>query len=395
MNRFSFTDLKQLPKSAWIIFGFLYLNRLAFFMSIPYLVFFLTDAHYSAIEIGAIISAQWTAFGLGGFLLGHLGDSIGKKNAMILSLLLTALLSFSMAYCNNFLSFFLINLSIGFSRSIFSSAMPAYLTDVISKASHYLAFNLRFMIINLAGSTGPLIGVYYANQHSTMLFKISAVIFLISSFLMRWLLPKDRKITVETHNKIRFIKGLEILSYDRQLLMLFIAFSIFWLVYGQLEAPIAQVLEIRTPLLATHLYGIMWVINTLMIVFLQIPIAAFTKNFSLYTICFIGIILITSGFLVLAFFPSSFAFVTSITVITLGEILISPLASIIVAKISPEDKRSTYFGVLTFASIGGGLSALLGSIILSYSSSEILFIIMAGLIFSSWYFYYQSLKQNL
>lgn len=54
--------------------------------------------------------------------------------------------------------------------------------------------------------------------------------------------------------------------------------------------------------------------------------------------------------------------------------------------------RSSYFGVLNFASIGGDLSALMGSVLIEYSSIEVLFIVMAVLTFSSLWFYQQSLK---
>jgi len=98
------------------------------------------------------------------------------------------------------------------------------------------------------------------------------------------------------------------------------------------------------------------------------------------------------SFLILAFYPSASAFLISIAVLTFGEMLVSPLGNIIVAKIAPQHLRSSYFGVLTFASIGGGLSALIGSIFIQYANSEILFIFMAILTFTSLWFYQQSLK---
>jgi MFS family permease len=361
-------------------------------MSLPYLVFFLTNAHYSAIKIGTIISAQWIAFGIGGLSLSFLGDRIGKKNAMMLSLILTALLSFAMAYCDSFSGFAIVSFLIGLSRSIFTSAMPAYLTDKTPEKLQRFTFNIQFIIVNLAGSTGPLLGVYYADQHSMLLFKISAAIFLIAAIAMQFLLPKDTSTQEKLHPRIKFSDSMKVLKQSKKMFMLFVAVAIFQLVYGQLEAPIAQVLEVRTPHLATWLFGAMWVINTMMIVTLQLPLIFITKNTRLLTVCTLGILLVTMSFLILAFYPSASAFLISIAVLTFGEMLVSPLGNIIVAKIAPQHLRSSYFGVLTFASIGGGLSALIGSIFIQYANSEILFIFMAILTFTSLWFYQQSLK---
>lgn len=389
-------DLMRIPKPAWIAMGFLFLNRLGFFISIPYLVFFLSYQQYSTISIGAIVSAQWLAYGIAGFSLGFLGDKYGKRRIMLISLVLTGTMSFAMAFCNSVFSYLIVNLLIGGTRSIFSAALPAYVTDITPQSVHRLVFNVTFLVVNLAGAFGPLIGVYFAHQHSGTIFIISGVIFYASALLMPFVLAKDPSEPSQSQQvALKLSTVFNLLAKDRVLLGILIATTIYWFAYAHMEAPIAQVLEMRDPNSATFLFGLMWIINTLMIVFLQLPSALVSKHVPVLWLCYAGTLLICLCFLGLAFFYSGTAFVLCIILLTMGEIIVSPLSNVIVAQIAPENLRSTYFGVIALASIGGGLSPIVGSIFLQFFGSEVLFLFITGLIVLNFFLYYYALSDRV
>ena len=391
-----FQSFKQLNFQTWLLLVFLYFNRLGFFVSVPYLVFYLSYLKFTPLTVGGIVASQALAYSLSGIPAGYLGDTYGKKNVMVYSLIFTSVICVALSHMGTALYYYIFNILLGLSRSLFDAAMPAYLTDITAKEAQRFIFNLRFIIINIAGATGPLLGIYFANRHSLVIFEISGLVFFLSAVIMIWQLQNDHKrdelIKIK---KINFQDMLSILSRDKILLLLVLATLIYWFTYMQLEAPLAQVLEIRNPTQATWLYGLMWFINTLIIVFLQMPFSMTTKKVPLWILAYAGSVLLIIAFVSLAIYTGTDAFIVSIVLVTFGEMLLSPISNIVIANIAPAHLRSSYFGALALASIGTGISPIVGGLLLQYSNSEVLFLFTAFFIILSMLCYRACLPRDL
>lgn len=386
-------ELKHFNFEVWLLMVFNYLNRLGFFMSVPYFAFYLTYLHFSPILIGCIVASQAISYSLVGIPSGFLSDYFGKKNAMIISLLLNAIACVGLAHSKAVLGYFIFNILFGAARSLFDAAMPAYLTDVVAKELHRFAFNFRFTIINIAGATGPLIGIYFANRHSVMVFEYSAVIFFLSAALIQLYLRQDKQtVKAAVHKIMSFKNTLKVMQRDKKLLYLTIATVIYYFAYMQLEAPLAQALVINNPATATWLFGLMWVVNTLIIVVLQMPLSGWLKNCSMLTLAYIGSLLMALSFVGMAFYTGTWTFTWSIVLLTLGEMALSPINTIVIAHIAPEEIRGSYFGAISLATIGMGIGPIIGGVFLQYSNSKVLFLSGAVLLTIGIWFYRKSLN---
>ncbi len=386
--------IKRLKTEVWLLLGFTFLNRFGFFMSVPYLAFFLSYLHFTPIAIGTIVASQALAYSIGGIPAGYISDAFGKKNMMAIALIFNAISCIGLAEARSFSYYILFNVLFGLARSLFDSAMPAYLTNVIPKELQRFVFNLRFTIINVAGSIGPLIGIYFAKRHSPIVFDISAVIFVIAALLIMLALKQDRLISNKTSSKMLSLnKTFNVMKTDKSLLFIVLAQIIYYFAYMQLEAPLAQALQMRNPDTATWLFGLMWVINTLMIVVLQMPLSNWMKNIPLLKLAYGGSILLIISFIGLAFYTGTWTFSLSIALLTLGEIAIAPISSIVIAHIAPEELRGSYFGAISLATVGMGFSPIIGGAFLQYSNSETLFLTTAALLMISILFYHLCLRK--
>lgn len=392
---FRFLQIPQIKKfntNVWYLLTFSYLNRLGFFMSIPYLAFYLFALHYSPVQIGFIVSSQALSYSLFSIFCGYLSDRFGKKHAMITAMLISTIASLGLAHVNAAFGYILFNSMIGLSRSFFDASMPAYLTDITTPESHRLVFNLRFLIVNLAGATGPIIGVYFARHHLHSIFDLSALSYFISACLILWKLPNDYWTKPVRKDAIQLSTTIKSIINDKVLLYVVIGTIIYWFIYIQLEAPLAQILQDRNPETATSLFLLMWIINTVMIVILQLPIAGWTKNTPLKKMIYFGGVFFVLGFVGLALFLSSIAFAVCIAFITLGEILYSPICNIIIADIAPSEMRSAYFGAISLCSIGTAIGPVVGGLLIQYGSNETLFLTMALLTLLIMFCYRRSFK---
>lgn len=377
------TTFKSLNKATSLLLLFQFLTRLGFFISIPYLAFYLSYLHYSKIMVGVTVASQPLFYSVGSLFLGFLGDRYGKKNMMVIATFFMALTSLAIAHVATFWGYFIFNGLLGISRALFDAAMPAYLTDITPNENHRLIFNLRFLITNLASAIGPVIGVYFANRHSGIVFDISALIYFLSAFILQKTLVNDHKPqTQATYKKISLKQIFYCLFKDKCLLAITLGTMIYLLVYAQLEAPFAQALLILHPRHATWLFGLLWVINSLVIAVFQLPLMMLTEKVSLKLLSTIGAGFTLACFVGLAFSLNETVLIVCVLLLTFGEMLLSPLSNIVIAKIAPTELRSTYFGASSLAFFGIALAPISGSALLQYGNTKILFLAMAFLCFT-------------
>jgi MFS family permease len=159
-----------------------------------------------------------------------------------------------------------------------------------------------------------------------------------------------------------------------------LAYFLFWITYIQLDSTFAQVLSRIYPKDAVFLFALTWIINTVMIVVGQLPIAHLTQKWSYQRLSWVSALSMAAGFLVLACFLSTAGIVICIVLVTLGEILMSPMGSALVARIAPPELRTTYYGALNLGFLGAGLAPILGSACLTFMSPAGLFFSMTLLL---------------
>nr|WP_225354095.1 MFS transporter [Lacticaseibacillus saniviri] len=167
----------------------------------------------------------------------------------------------------------------------------------------------------------------------------------------------------------------EVNPYRTRIILLLITLLITWITYEQWQSNISTYM--------LHLgmtvkdYSFLWTFNAVIIVIFQ-PVLTHFDDWLLEHINLrlnLGFVLFASAFLVLIWAKQYWLFLTSMGVLTLGEILALPAVSTFVEMYSPANQKGRYQGfVQVFASIGRALGPLIGALVIEGFSYQTLFI---------------------
>ena len=127
-----------------------------------------------------------------------------------------------------------------------------------------------------------------------------------------------------------------------------LVYSNLFTTYGTYSGGFAHVSE--------SLIGILFSLNGFMVVFFQYPIARYLERFKLTTSLIIGSLFYAVGFAIVGLCTDFWMLFGSMFVITMGELVISPSSTTMVAQMAPPEARGRYMSVNGF--IGNGGSAL-------------------------------------
>jgi MFS family permease len=127
---------------------------------------------------------------------------------------------------------------------------------------------------------------------------------------------------------------------------------------------------------STHFYALLFTINTLIIVFLEILLNVAMVQFSHRACIMIGSVLISLGFAGLVFTKSAMGIIFLAVIWTFGEMILFPSASAFVSELAAENVRGSYMGMYNTASnIAIMLGLWLGSVIMGYWGATSLWVI--------------------
>ncbi|MCP4429119.1 MAG: MFS transporter, partial [Chloroflexi bacterium] len=119
------------------------------------------------------------------------------------------------------------------------------------------------------------------------------------------------------------------------------------LVYMQMNSTLAVYLR-DTHGVPEQGFGYILSLNAAMVVLFQFPIMRWIEKYRPLVIMAVGTLLYAIGFGMYGFVATFPLFLLAMVVITIGEMLVSPVGQAIVAKLAPEDMRGRYMAVAGF-----------------------------------------------
>lgn len=364
--------LKEFDKNSWLLMGLMFFVKAGFFMTIPYFSFYLYYRGYTPIQIGWVVAAGPMVASLLNLWSGFLTDKFGKKKAMVWAFVVLAVANMGISGMDGFWVYLVLNAVLRLGDATFNGAMQAYIGDSFPKETQRFVFHIRFMILNAAAAVGPIAGALFAESHSKILFDLSAGISILAAIVLYYWLDAEKKDTIEATEQFTFFSVIKVLK-DTALLWIILAFFLYWMSYLQLDSTLAQILARVYPHDAVYLFAMCWVINTVVIVVFQLPMAHLTRKFSYKQTIWVASSLLMAGFFVIAHFLSTAGLAVSLLLITFGEILLSPLSSVLIAEMAPPGLKATYYGASNFAFMGAGFAPIVGGVCLAWADGQVLF----------------------
>lgn len=377
--------LDNLPKEVWVLFFTTLINR-AGAMAMPFLVLYLTrNQGWTAGRAGLVI----TVYGVGALitspLAGKLCDHVGALLIMKLSLFLTgaALLIFPLAKS------FAAIVTLAFFWAVVSEAFrPASMvvnTEMVPPERRKAAVALYRLAANLGMSIGPALGGLLVTISFSALFIVDgATSILAGIFLLASGWKEVRREKAAGKNSGEAVANMRRRS-------LFADGAFLWFLAAMIPVEIVFFQHTSTmPLFLTsdlHLsesaFGLLFSLNTLLIVFLEVSLNAATQHWSHRSAMALGALLTGVGFGLQMGVTGIFGVALTIIIWTFGEMILFPSTVAYVAEIADPQRRGAYLGMfqMTF-SLSFAVGPWIGTQVYEHFGSRMLWLgaLLCGLL---------------
>ncbi|WP_425590341.1 MDR family MFS transporter [Fictibacillus enclensis] len=354
------------PVVTTIIMG-TFFSRAAFFMTMPFLAIFLHKEKGMEPEtIGLIIGISALTGTFGGFIGGYLSDRIGRFPVMIIAIFTWSAVFAGFAVADTVWSFFVLNSLNGLCRSWFEPISRALLADVTTKENRLSVFNARYFAINAGAALGPVTGTYLGSSSSMTTFFITASVYFLYALVVMFLMKKYKNsLQPQQEKKLTLKMAAHVISRDKVLLYFLLGNIVVLMAQAQMDSTLAQYMG-SSPLFhhGVTLFSYLIVTNAVTVLVLQYPVTNYVKRFDPMFALRIG-----SGAFSLALvgfgLSSNWIFlVVSMVVLTLGEIIVFVVSDVLLDDLAPDHMRGSYFGAMSFRSIGFSAGPWIGGLLL-------------------------------
>jgi MFS family permease len=151
---------------------------------------------------------------------------------------------------------------------------------------------------------------------------------------------------------------------DRTFMTYCMVSILLFIMFGQMSSTYA-VFSTDTLGLSTPEVGYLWAWNGLLVIVLQFPVARWVSPYKMSSVMALGALLYAVGYGITGFATGFLFLLMNMSIITFGEMVVSPAAMNLTANMSPENERGRYMGVFgLFSSIGFSMGPFAGGVIM-------------------------------
>ncbi|MBA3341863.1 MAG: MFS transporter [Gemmatimonadaceae bacterium] len=345
-------SLRGLPRDIWVLAGATLVNR-AGTMVLPFLVLYLTrELGFTPAHAGLALAVYGAGAIIVAPIAGRLSDRIGPLPIMQASLVGNGLLLLIFPFVETFAGVIGLTLAWALVSESFRPANLAIVADLVPPEQRKPAFALSRLAINLGMSVGPAVAGFLAAQSFRWIFVVDAIT-TIAAGLVLIAIPLSaagRRYggSERPDAAPRAPSGLPAALEDKRLLLFLMALFLTGIVFFQHEGalPLFLVEDLR---LSPAFYGMLFTINTLMIVFMEVPLNAATSHWPHRWGLSLGAMLFAAGSGIFVFASGPGLIVAGIVIWTFGEMMLFPQAAAYVADIAPAHRRGEYMGAYSLA----------------------------------------------
>jgi len=314
-------------------------------MVLPFLTLYLTtQLHEDAATAGLMI----TIYGAGALItapvMGKLSDKIGSVTIMKLSLLFSGIILMFYPLIKDFAVLLSATLLWAIINEAFRPAVMSLISHIAPTGKRRIAFAMNRLIINLGMSIGPVAAGFLAQINFAIIFYVDAVTAILASAFLTFF-PVHYKI-----NKEDIEKSVEHQHFHKGIVLKDFRFIFFLLAVTPATMVIFQHIGVYPLYLVkdlhfqTSTFGMLTAVNTILIIFVEVPLNTAMIDWSEKKSMALGAILIGLGFGLTAFVSEAIPLIITIIIWTFGEMITFPTSSTFAAEISPPNRRGEYMG---------------------------------------------------
>ncbi len=363
-------SFKGLSKEAWMLSIVMLINRSGS-MVLPFLGVYMTDQlEFSIKESGIVLSFYGVGSVIGSWLGGYFTDKFGEYRVQSTSLFLSAPLFLLIPIFTSVEGMALIILLQSIISETFRPANSVAITKYARPENLTRAFSLNRMAINLGFSIGPALGGILSSVSYELLFITNAVGAILAGIFYVRFFRKRHKIYQKKMKEKSMVKDTlekERSPYrDSPFLVYCLLCAIFSICFFQFFNTI-PIFYKEVAHLDQKSIGYILGYSGFIIVVLEMLVVNFAdKYLTIAKTLLYGILMCAAAYAMLAINHHILLIMLSISILSVGEILVLPFMSTITALRSGKTNQGAYMGLngMTF-SISFIITPLLGTSVAS------------------------------
>jgi MFS family permease len=332
------SDLRALPRGAWILFFGTFLNKFGTFV-LPFLAIYMTRLGFKATEAGLAIGAYGIGSLCASFLGGSLADRIGRRKTIVSSMFSAAVTMLCLSQARTLGGIVLLSSLAGLTGELYRPASSALLTDLVPSGQRVTAFAAYRMAFNAGFAFGPATAGFLAKHSFTWLFIGDATTSLLYGVVAWFALPAGLRGEPAQNS---FVETFRVVRDDHRFRQLLCSALVAALVFVQVFSTMSMVVTRNG--FAPSVYGLLISFNGLLVVLCELPITAVTRRFPIRRVIALGFLLIGAGFASNAIERTVPLLFLTIVIVTMGEMMAMPLTGAFVADLAPAHQRGLYMG---------------------------------------------------
>jgi predicted MFS family arabinose efflux permease len=339
----------------WVLFFATLVNR-AGTMALPFLVLYLTRRlGYPASRAGLILGVYGAAALVTAPIAGRLSDRVGPLRVMQASLLSSGLVLFAFPLARGaWIPAATALLAV--TTESFRPANLSSLSELVAPERRKAAFALHRLAVNVGMSIGPALGGILATVSFPTLFRVDGATSVLAAALLALLFKQpdtqarspDGDAVAATSARESFLRRQFGVFADPRLAYFLAALLPLLLILFQNES-VMPLFLVRDLGMTEAGYGLLFTINTLLIILLEVPLNSWTAHWPHRRALVVGAALFAVGFGSYGLASSAWGVAAGIVVWSFGEMILLPGSSAYVADIAPPAKRGEYMGLYTMS----------------------------------------------
>ena len=334
-----------LPRTYWVLWLGTLVNKLGAFV-VPFLSLYLVKHRgLTVAEAGVLFTVYGAGCLLANPLGGWLSDRYGRRVGMLSGLCGGAVAVLVLGEARTHAQLAAAAFALGLLTDLYRPSVTAIISDVVAPADRMRAFNLLYWAINLGFAASPLIAGSLGDTHVKWLFWGDAATTLACAWLIYRYAPESRPepaggAAADTSGPLAPLGDPVFRPYVAVSFLVAVLFFQFF---------VAMPADMAAQGLDAQSFGVAISVNGALIVLLQPVLGPWVERLRRGRALALASLLVGLGYGMNGWVTSLGGFALGVAVWTVGEIIMSPINSSIVADLAPESRRARYQGVYNMA----------------------------------------------
>ncbi|KKK40872.1 MAG: Multidrug resistance protein MdtH [Candidatus Lokiarchaeum sp. GC14_75] len=363
-----FTKIKRVyneyPNAFKVLTLSTFIDMLGSFILYPFYALYITE-HFGVgmTQVGFLFTFFSAGNILGGVVGGALADRYGRRVMVLIGLVVSGIGSIFLGLVNDLYIFYILSAFLGLFGNIGFPARQAMVADLLPTEKQAEGFGILRVSFNISATIGPLLGGFLATKSFMLLFIADAVSSLITAIIVYMVIPetKPQKNDDEPEESVmKTIKGYKEVLKDWVFVLFLLVSAVTVLVYMQMNSTLSVFLW-NVHGFSIQSFGLLLSMNAIIVVIFQLWITRKISKYNSMKMMAFGTFFYMIGFGMYGFVSFPYMFFIAMIIITVGEMIVTPVGQAAAASFAPEDKRGRYMAVFGFQWAIPNLFGVLGA----------------------------------